>query len=130
MNMAMPMDAVLFQRQGLARLKALLEEVSFVKTVKVLPQSKHDWDAELAVRTTAGATRLLVDCRRRSEPRFLREAAARFDLARIRHPRLGVEARRGRAFRRGLGFSLCFRRRDERVPRGPVSRPQRHRPQD
>ncbi len=73
MNMALPMNAVLFQRQGLARLKALLEEVSFAKTVKVLPQSKHDWDAELDVRTAAGATRLLVDCKRRSEPRFLRE---------------------------------------------------------
>lgn len=60
--------------------------MSFVKTVKVLPQPKHDWDAELTVRTTAGATRVLVDCKRRSEPRFLREPAARFELARIRQP--------------------------------------------
>ena len=80
------MNAALFQRQGLARLKALLAEVSFVKTVQVLTQPKHDWDAELEVRTTAGATRLLVDCKRRSEPRFLREATARFELARIRQP--------------------------------------------
>lgn len=86
MNIEIPANETLFQRQGLARLKALLEEVAFVKAVKVLPQSKHDWDAELDVRTTAGATRLLVDCKRRSEPRFLREAAARFELARIRQP--------------------------------------------
>ena len=76
-----------FQRQGLARLKALLEEISFVKSVKVGVQSDdNDWDAEMTVRTTAGVARLLVECKRRSEPRFLSEAAARFELVRIKQP--------------------------------------------
>src|SRR5437899_9908627 len=82
------MNEPAFQREGLARLKALLEAVPFVKSVKVEVQSgDHGWDAEMAVRTTAGVARLLVECKRRSEPRFLREAAARFELARIKQPK-------------------------------------------
>jgi Transcriptional regulator, AbiEi antitoxin, Type IV TA system len=81
------MNDATFEREGLARLEALLKEVSFVKTVKIersLPD--HGWDAEVTVRTRAGTEKLLVECKRRSEPRFLREAAARFELARIKEP--------------------------------------------
>jgi hypothetical protein len=88
LNTTIAMNEPAFQREGLARLKALLEAVPFVKGVKVKVQSgDHGWDAEMAVRTTAGVARLLVECKRRSEPRFLREAAARFELARIKQPK-------------------------------------------
>jgi len=87
-NNTIPLNESAFEREGLARLKALLQEVPFVKSVKVEPQSgDDDWDAEMSVRTTAGVARLLVECRRRSEPRILREAAARFELARIKRPK-------------------------------------------
>jgi hypothetical protein len=76
-----------FERQGLERLQAVLREVSFVKEVKVERQPPHSgWDAEVAVRTRSQSLRLLVECKRRSEPRFLREASARFELARLKRP--------------------------------------------
>jgi hypothetical protein len=76
-----------FEQEGLARLTTLLKAVPFVKRVKVEPQpGDHGWDAEVVVQTTTGALRLLVACKRRSEPRFLREAVARFELARIKQP--------------------------------------------
>lgn len=75
-----------FERDGLARLEALLKEVSFVKAVKIEPSARDGWDAEMIVRTKGGAEKLLVECKRRSEPRFLREAAARFELARLQEP--------------------------------------------
>src|SRR5713101_324110 len=87
-NTTITMNEPAFEREGVARLQALLEAVPFVKSVKVEVQSgDHGWDAEMAVRTTAGVARLLVECKRRSEPRFLREAAARFELARIKQPK-------------------------------------------
>lgn len=87
MNIAIPVNEAAFEREGLARLRALLEEVPFVKGVKVESQrGDHGWDAAMTVRTTAGAIRLLVECKRRSEPRLLRETTARFELARIKQP--------------------------------------------
>ncbi len=81
------MNEAAFKREGLAQLKTLLEEVPFVKDVKVRARpDDHGWDAEMTVRTAAGVTPLLVACKRRSEPRLLREAAARFELARIKKP--------------------------------------------
>ena len=54
-NMAIPVNEAVFEREGLARLKALLEEVPFVKDVKVRAQlDDHGWDAEMTVRTAAG----------------------------------------------------------------------------
>lgn len=76
-----------FEKQGLQRLEAVLREVSFVKDVKVERHPPHSgWDAEVVVRTRSGSLGLLVECKRRSEPRFLREASARFELARIKRP--------------------------------------------
>jgi Transcriptional regulator, AbiEi antitoxin, Type IV TA system len=86
-NVMIPVNEAAFEREGLARLKTLLEGVPFVKDIKVRAQSDdHGWDAEMTVRTAAGATPLLVECKRRSEPRLLREMAARFELARIKKP--------------------------------------------
>ncbi len=64
-----------------------MRDVPFVKNVKVerLP-SDSGWDAEVVVRTRSRSLRLLVECKRRSEPRFLREALARFELTRIKRP--------------------------------------------
>lgn len=76
-----------FEKQGLQRLEAVLREVPFVKGVKVEQQPPQTgWDAEVIVRIRRGSLRLLVECKRRSEPRFLREASARFELARIKQP--------------------------------------------
>ena len=76
-----------FEQEGLARLTTLLKAVPFVKSVKVEPQpGDHGWDAEVAVQTTTGVVRLLVVCKRQGEPRFLREAVAQFELARIKRP--------------------------------------------
>lgn len=87
-NKTIPLNQSTFEQEGLSRIKALLEEVSFVKKVKVEAQSDdRGWDAEMSVRTTAGVSRLLVECKSRSQPRFLREAAARFELARIKQPK-------------------------------------------
>ena len=83
----MTMNDATFEREGLARLEALLKEISFVKAVKVvMPPLDHGWDAEMSVRTRAGTEKLLVECKRRSEPRFLREAAARFELVHLKEP--------------------------------------------
>ena len=86
-NAMIPVNEAAFEREGLARLKALLEEVPFVKDVKVRAQpDDRGWDAEMTVRTAAGVTPVLVECKRRTEPRLLREMAARFELARIKTP--------------------------------------------
>jgi len=85
-NTVTTMNDAAFQRAGLARLEALLKEVSFVKAVKIEPSARDGWDAEMIVRTKGGTEKLLVECKRRSEPRFLREAAARFELARLKEP--------------------------------------------
>jgi hypothetical protein len=76
-----------FEKQALRRLETLLREVPFVIEVKVERQPAHsDWDAEIIVRTGSRSLRLLVECKRRSEPRYLREASARFELARMKQP--------------------------------------------
>ena len=76
-----------FEKQGLDRLEAILREVRFVKGVRVERQpADSEWDAEMVVRMRRRSLRLLVERKRRSEPRFLREASARFELVRIKHP--------------------------------------------
>ncbi len=85
-NTVLSMNNATFERDGLARLEALLKAVSFVRAVKIEPSTRDGWDAEMIVRTKGGAETLLVECKRRSEPRFLREATARFELARLKEP--------------------------------------------
>ncbi len=80
------MNASAFEREAIARLKATLDEVSFVKSVKVESHDR-DWDADMIVQTSTGKSHLVVECKRRSEPRFLRESATRFQLARIKQPK-------------------------------------------
>jgi hypothetical protein len=86
-NSEIPVNEAAFVRKGLAQLKGLLDEVPFVIDVKVRAQrDNHGWDAEMTVRTAAGATPVLVECKRRTEPRLVREMADRFELARIKKP--------------------------------------------
>lgn len=87
MNKSISTNEQAFEQEGLARLTTLLKAVPFVKSMKVGPQpGDHGWDAEVAVQTAMGVVRLLVVCKRRSEPRYLREAVAQFELARIKQP--------------------------------------------
>lgn len=87
MNVAVPVNNQAREDEGLRRLKTLMEQVPFVKSVEVEKRrADQGWDAEMRVQTMAGVAHLLVEYRHRSEPRFLRESVARFELARIKRP--------------------------------------------
>ena len=74
-------------KAALAKLEALVSQVPFVKKVDVrAPARERGWEAEAVIQTAHEKLRVLIDCKRRGEPRFVRESANRFVLLKGKQP--------------------------------------------